>query len=340
MTATLPTPAVSKSTSRRALLAGALGGLGAVVATAIGRASAVRAADGDAVTVGGSFTATTGTQITNTSNSNFVLLASTTSGVAFEGGSTSGYAFYGSSSNSGVGVFGRSTSYIGVWGDSDATNQPAILGYSSGNSTGVQGHSGTGNPAPAKAKTGVYGEAAQDGTSKGVWGDSPAGHGVNGTSSSGIGVAGTSDSNSGVTGNSNSYIGVSGGSFATDQPASIGLSVGNSTGVQGYSGSSVVPAAKAKTGVYGYAAQDIYSSGVIGESPAGMGVRGHTTSGYAGYFEGRVYTNAFYELTEVATPATPIANRARLFIKDNGLGKTQVCVKFANGTVKVLATEG
>jgi hypothetical protein len=40
------------------------------------------------------------------------------------------------------------------------------------------------------------------------------------------------------------------------------------------------------------------------------------------------------------TPPSPAANRARLFLKDNGLGKTQLGVKFANGTVRVLATEG
>jgi hypothetical protein len=80
-----------------------------------------------------------------------------------------------------------------------------------------------------------------------------------------------------VAGTSGSFIGVQGYSTATDQPASLGWTAGNSTGVQGASGGSL-PAAK--------------------------------------------------------------ANRARLFLKDNGLGKAQLCVKFANGPVKVLATEG
>jgi hypothetical protein len=69
-------------------------------------------------------------------------------------------------------------------------------------------------------------------------------------------------------------------------------------------------------------------------------VYGKTSTGYGGFFEGKVYTAKWYELTEISTPPSPVANRARLFLKDNGSGKTQLCVKFANGTVKVLATEG
>ena len=282
MTATLQPE--SKSTSRRAVLAGALGGLGALAASAIGRATPVRAADGDTVLVGFGFTATGTTVIDNFTTSSTVFACGSSSGTGLQGTSDSSYGVYGSS-GSGKGVYGSSSSYYGVHGVSDSS------------------------------------------------------YGVLGTSNSNAGVYGSSSSNIGVLGTSSSYYGVKGLSYAVDQPASLGYSGGNSTGVQGVSGASL-PAAKAKTGVYGYAAQDNFSSGVIGESPAGVGVRGHTTTGYAGYFEGRVYTNAFYELTEISTPASPIANRARLFSKDNGVGKTQLCVKFANGTVKILATEG
>ena len=46
------------------------------------------------------------------------------------------------------------------------------------------------------------------------------------------------------------------------------------------------------------------------------------------------------ELTELATdPAAPATDGARLFTRDNGAGKTQVCVRFATGAVAVLATE-
>ena len=63
MTATLP--AEARAHSRRALLAGALGGMGAWVASTIGRVSPARATNGDTVTVGNSFTGTSPTAITN-----------------------------------------------------------------------------------------------------------------------------------------------------------------------------------------------------------------------------------------------------------------------------------
>jgi hypothetical protein len=223
MTAT-PQPESKSPTSRRALLAGALGGLGALAASAIGRASPVRAADGDNALLGTANTSTTATSFENT-----------------DPGETS---LWGTHSGSGFGVVGTSTSYIGVFGRSDAS-----------------------------------------------------------------------------------------------QPATVGKSTGNSTGVQGYSGTSALPAAKAKTGVHGYAAQDGGSRGVTGESPAGIGVYGITTSGYAGYFAGKVYSTKWYEMTEITAPAAPSANRARLFLTDNGLGKTQLCVRFNTGAVHVIATQ-
>jgi hypothetical protein len=158
-------------------------------------------------------------------------------------------------------------------------------------------------------------------------------------SSTGIGVYGSSDTSRGVYGQSSSSVAVDSLSFASSQPAVLGWSSGNSTGVQGYSGPAAPAAPRPKTGVYGYANQDIYSTGTYGLSPLGVGVRGKTTSGYAGYFEGRVYTNAWYELGEVATPAAPLANRARLFVRDNGAGKTQLCVRFRTGAVQIIKTE-
>jgi hypothetical protein len=235
----------SKSSSRRALLAGALGGLGAWAASAIGRASPVQAADGDPMLVGNAHTASSVTRITNSTNTSDVLWGESTAG--------------------GIGVRGSSNSTFGVWG--------------------------------------------------------------------------TSSSSTAILGSSTSYIGVVGGSQATNQPGVLGRSFGNSTGVYGASEGGSLPAAKAKTGVYGYAAQDNASQGVWGHSPAGNGVVGSTTTGYAGYFSGKVYSTAFYELSEIGTPAAPAPNRARLFVKDNGAGKTQLCVRFHTGAVKVITTE-
>ena len=247
----------SKSSSRRALLAGALGGIGALAATVIGRPSLTRAHDVDDVLLGGTNISGGLTTITNNLNSSHV----------FSGGSQSG-------------------------------------------GTGVRGLSVSGN-------------------------------GIAGDSTSGIGVAGSSQTSIGVKGFSSSHIGVHGFSFASGQPATVGWAEANSTGVQGYSdnGTGSLPAAKPKTGVYGYAAQDNASQGVWGHSPAGNGVVGSTTTGYAGYFSGKVYSTHFYELSEIGTPAAPAPNRARLFVKDNGTGKTQLCVRFHTGAVKVITTE-
>lgn len=44
-------------------------------------------------------------------------------------------------------------------------------------------------------------------------------------------------------------------------------------------------------------------------------------------------------LNEIADPANPSADKAYLFIKDDGAGKTQLCVKFSSGATQVLATQ-
>lgn len=46
-----------------------------------------------------------------------------------------------------------------------------------------------------------------------------------------------------------------------------------------------------------------------------------------------------FEFTERADPSAPAANKARLYSKDNGGGKTQLVVRFPTGAVQVIATE-
>jgi len=77
--------------------------------------------------------------------------------------------------------------------------------------------------------------------------------------------------------------------------------------------------------------------GVVGASTSGHGVHGSSDTGWAGYFDGRVFTNRFVELAEIANPSAPGSNRARLFIRDRD-GKTQLCVRFHNGTIRVVAS--
>jgi hypothetical protein len=45
------------------------------------------------------------------------------------------------------------------------------------------------------------------------------------------------------------------------------------------------------------------------------------------------------EMAEMTAPAAPAANGARLYLEDNGSGKTRLVVKFASGAAIVLATE-
>jgi hypothetical protein len=59
----------------------------------------------------------------------------------------------------------------------------------------------------------------------------------------------------------------------------------------------------------------------------------------AARFDGRVGHVGFYDLFEVLEPESPPGNAARLFMRDNGSGKKQLCVKFGTGAAQVVATE-
>lgn len=189
----------SPFSSRRALLAGALGGIGAWAAGAIGRVGPVRAANGDPITIGASNSGTSGTTLTNTTDgANALSVASTGAGFALMGGSDTGFGVFGQSadgdgvggdSTTGRGVVGSSTSGNGVYGSSSAPDRAAIEAHSAGG-TGLLGASGL-VPA-AKPETGVYGYAIQSSISRGVWGYSAKGHGVHGESRIGAAVFGKS----------------------------------------------------------------------------------------------------------------------------------------------------
>jgi hypothetical protein len=221
--------------SRRALLASAVGGIGALAASAIARPRLARAHDAEDVRLAGDNSETTTTTITNSTTSDPVMHLDSSVGMALYATSGSGTAIE-ATSDTGLAVYGVGSAMSGVRGDGFATDQPAVLGWSFVDGTGVQGHSSSGN---------------------------------------------------------------------------------------------VPPAPRANTGVYGYGAQDTNSKGVFGESPAGWG----------GFFIGKVYTSKFHEMPEIATPSAPNASRARLFVRDNGTGKTQLCVRFNTGAIQVLATQ-
>ena len=231
-----------RASSRRAILVGALGGIGAWAAGALGRPAPARA-DDDPIETGGSYLTQSPTELRNLHNGAIVLLAQqVTGGPGFVGWSGP----QGSSTNplpsSSVGVYGRSTMTNGVGVHAEA---PAASG------TGIE----------ATGRVGVFGTSITTGWMA-IWGRHfGAGYGVAGDSLSGVGVSAASD--------------------ATDQPGLLARSRGNSAGVLGFSGglASAAPAAPSKTGVFGQATQDAGSRGVWGKATSGEGIRGEATSG-------------------------------------------------------------
>lgn len=49
--------------------------------------------------------------------------------------------------------------------------------------------------------------------------------------------------------------------------------------------------------------------------------------------------NAYLDIGEISAPAAPAANTGRLYVEDNGAGKTRLVVRFPTGAAQVLATE-
>jgi hypothetical protein len=196
-------PASTKNSSRRAMLAGVLGGIGAVAAGAIARVNPVRG-EGETMVVGGAYTtAQSVTSLRNTANNEAVFEAiSDGYGKGIAGSSSSYVGVHGSSTNSvgvlgtsagNAAVYGDSGASVGVFGRSQASGQSAMTGWSIANGTGVLGTSaadGAGSVPTAKPKTGVYGYAVQGGGSRGVWGETTKGQAVRGQATSGVGLYG------------------------------------------------------------------------------------------------------------------------------------------------------
>jgi hypothetical protein len=262
--------------SRRAILAGGLGGFATLMAGAIGRASPVQAANGGNAILGAINTSTVETEFTTgdagqtpiyshannapgsvrESSASYGVLGISSSSTGVRGTTTNGNGVDGLAS-AGIGVFGKATSGIGVQGETAAAGG---------------------------ATAGVYGKVtASTGTVAGVWGQS--------ASPTGIGVYGeTTD-----TGSSENY-GVVGVSRSSDGRAVFGWnqSLGGGSGVWGQTNAGTGAA------IRGYAwdgepASGQFGTGVIGTSgshafppPAvrtNTGVMGYSPAGTGGYFK-------------------------------------------------------
>ena len=269
--------AKNTATSRRALLAGALGGIGAMAATVIGGASRAQAAAGSSLIIG--------SEANDAGSANTQLLTNS-SVVAFKllqngpGTALMGYATQASGATRGV--YGRTDSPngFGVQARSaGATGTGAAVQAIGVNNHGVDATTDEGTRTAVRGiNTGVGGVAVAGSTATG-------GIGVVGSSSDGVGVWGTSATSAGVHGSS----------------------------------------------ITGIAVEGISSS-------SGTGVFGSSTFGYAGSFTGHVRVSQYLDIAEMAEPATPSANTARLFVRDSG-GKTQVCAKFSDGSIVVIAAQ-
>jgi hypothetical protein len=114
-------------------------------------------------------------------------------------------------------------------------------------------------------------------------------------------------------------------------------STANGYGVRGYAVRGVGVSAYSETGSGVHGESETDGAGVRGRSQYGPGVEGWSEFGYAGYFDGKAFAGAL-DMPE-SSPGVPPANQARLFVRDNGSGKTQLCVQFATGSPIVVATE-
>lgn len=74
-------------------------------------------------------------------------------------------------------------------------------------------------------------------------------------------------------------------------------------------------------------------------------IAGHGGGGQIKFFSGlggtewAKFWSGVYEIGERADPGAAPTNKARIYARDNGAGKTQLCVQFQSGAVQVIATE-
>jgi len=172
--------------SRRSLLAAAAGAAAAAAVASLRQAAAVRATDGQTVTVGGSFSATNPTFINAAGATAFAATSDTNAALTGSSSSGNGLGGYSGSAN---GVYGSSLDDVGVYGITLAAAQYGVFGYSGSTSIGTCGLSvsgigvlgmtgGLANKPAALADTGVYGYAVKSPSSIGVRGGTTSGTGV------------------------------------------------------------------------------------------------------------------------------------------------------------------
>ncbi len=170
-----------------------------------------------------------------------------------------------------IGIIARSDGSTGlhaVGGGASFTTPPITpTAIFAEGGTGIGLHAVSGTPSPV----------ASPPTQAAIFAESDLGYGIYSSSDSFTGIEAHSNSSTGIFGHSNDGFGISGTSS-------------NSTGV---SGTSNKENTDSEAGVFGSGTAR-NGNGVIGEAnngPEAVGVRGKSTSGFAGYFDGNVHVN-------------------------------------------------
>jgi hypothetical protein len=257
--------------TRRAIIAGAFGGLLATAASFVHAPETRAGTDGDVI-LDDTNTGASTTEINATSSNPAFRVLGGTVGIRAVGG---------------IGIDAAGSPAVSAI--ADAAGGIGTVAWSQGDGEGLIGRSTNGTAADptASPKTGVHGIAEQDdAAARGVYGLATTGQGVRGVASSGAGIAGVSGSGPGVDAASTSGLAVHAVSTLGHAVRGrgqldgvIGESASGRSGIVGYSGGGTAPAGPAKTGVYGEATQDAVSRGVSGFTLAGQGVRGDATTG-------------------------------------------------------------
>jgi hypothetical protein len=81
----------------------------------------------------------------------------------------------------------------------------------------------------------------------------------------------------------------------------------------------------------------VHDSGIAGNPY--LQVLNEDTGQLANINLGGLNLNKYVDIKEISDPPAPESNAGRLFVRDNGSGKSQVCIRFNTGAVQVIATE-
>ena len=171
----------SHQRTRRQLMAGGAGALGAVAVASLARAAPAAASNGQAIIMGQGNQSTSNTFINDSSGDTTFAALATSSGTALEGDAVDGTGVAGSS-DTGIGVSGVSGSSAAnasaVRGEITSTSPGAFFAAVRGQNDGTSGN-------------GIGVNGSQAGAGWGVYGTSVSGIGVNASGGSGVGVAGS-----------------------------------------------------------------------------------------------------------------------------------------------------